>query len=147
VSADRLGGPSPAAENAMGKYLPFLDEIVPGNPRLSPMWDGTQYPVVYDGPPLWSEESFCYVLRVSEDDAFGELRQGDRALIQNVGNGAPQWLTGTLCALRIGSAFTLGRVEWDPSSRRYRVDGPSAVDTEEVEVLGICLGILRRDFR
>ena len=86
---DAVPPKGPVAGRAEGRadgflMLPVLHALVEGEPRDSPLWDGSLFEVGGAAAAAAGRARQPYVLRVNADDREGRLRAGDLVVISQV---------------------------------------------------------------
>jgi transcriptional regulator with XRE-family HTH domain len=116
--------------------LPLLTELVSGEPRRSPAWDGAVVSVT--GPAVYAvgDSVHSYVYRVSDDDSSGRLKRGDLVLICQ---GDPKDPPSKLVLLEVGDRPTLA---WSTNDGRWKSTRTGRVVSAESKTFGHCLGIV-----
>ena len=127
---------SQAPSRADSIVLPLLMELVSGEPRRSPAWDGAVVSVT--GPAVYAvgESVHSYVYRVSADDSSGRLKQGDLVLICQDG---PRDSPPELVLLEFGDRPTLA---WSTNDGRWKSTRTGRSVSAESKIIGHCLGIV-----
>ncbi|NOZ21104.1 MAG: helix-turn-helix domain-containing protein [Planctomycetes bacterium] len=144
------------AHPAMGpgtemERLPLLDALVAGDPNRASEWYGARYPVFAGQARPAVAGGRRYVLRLSEENAFGELKADDLLLIENRPDISLKAVVGKVCTVQVGDSRTLDAVGWDPKAQRYRLaqsgrefETDQEAASQGVEILGICLSVIWR---
>jgi len=127
---------SKAASGADLIVLPLLTELVFGEPRRSPAWDGAVVSIT--GPAVYAvgESVHSYVYRVSDDDSSGRLKRGDLVLICQ---GEPNDSRCKLVLLDVGDRPTLA---WNTGKGRWKSTRTGRAVSAESKTIGHCLGIV-----
>ncbi len=116
--------------------LPLLTELVSGEPRRSPAWDGAVISVT--GPAVYAlgDSVHSYVFRVSDDDSSGRLKRGDLVLIcQSDPKDAPS----KLVLLEVGGRPTLA---WTTEDGRWKSTRTGRAVSAESKTIGHCVGLV-----
>ena len=116
--------------------LPLLTQLVSGEPRRSPVWDGAVLTVT--GPAAYAvgDSVHSYVYRVSDDDYSGRLKRGDLVLICQ---GDSKELRSRLVLADGGDRPTLA---WTTDDGRWKSTRTGRAVSANSKIIGYCLGIV-----
>ena len=131
----------PSAQSGEERLLlPLLSELVSGEPRRSPTWDGAL--VAITGPAVYSarDSAHPYVYRLAEDDSTGRLKHGDLVLVCQ---GEPNNLPSKLLVLEVRHRPTLA---WSTDGGQWKSARTGRTVSTKSKVIGHCLGMIWAHF-
>jgi len=131
--------------------LPLLDTVVAGDSSQAADWYGARYPVFAGQARSAVAGGDRYVLRLSQENAFGEFKADDLVLIENRPDISPKVAVGKVCTVHVGGDRRLDALVWDEKRRRMCLaqSGMEFADDHEaerqgVQILGICVSLIWR---
>lgn len=131
------------------KTLPSYGQIIAGDPTLSIQESEGEYQVL---PEQWGKNR--YILTVSGESMYPELKEGDRVLIENLPEGIdPKRCHMKICAVLLNGESTLKRIFIDRKGGKLSIqlkpDNPllpayTVKEDDEFQIQGIVIEIIRR---
>ena len=132
----------PAAQSGADPLLlPLLSELVSGEPRRSPTWDGALVAITGPAVYLARDSAHPYVYRLAEDDSTGRLKHGDLVLVCH--QGEPNNLPSRLLVLEVCHRPTLA---WRTDDGRWKSVQTGRTVSTTSKVIGHCLGMIWAHF-